>query len=70
MDLCCKMNPNIREEKIREKILKCLMDEIYDNIDILDNTNTNKITESSNRYKLAKQLEKKKKTNFNVDKCT
>lgn len=38
--------------------------EIYDNIDILDNTNTTKITESLNMYELAKQLEKKKKNHF------
>jgi len=58
MELCYKINPNMVEEEICEKILAGLPDEIYNKIDILDNTNISKITENLKRYELAKMVRK------------
>ncbi|KAL4127063.1 hypothetical protein QTP88_011261 [Uroleucon formosanum] len=69
MELCYKINPNMMEEEICEKILAGLPDEIYNKIEILDNTNITKITENLKRYELAKMVRKTdEKQNSNVDK--
>jgi len=69
MELCYKINPNMTEEEICEKILTGLPDEIYNKIDILDNTNITKITENLKRYELAKMVRKTDQNqNSNVDK--
>lgn len=68
-ELCYKINPNMTEEEICEKILTGLPDEIYNKIEILDNTNIAKITENLKRYELAKMVRKTdQKQNSNVDK--
>ncbi|KAL4153562.1 hypothetical protein QTP88_001395 [Uroleucon formosanum] len=69
MELCYKINPNMMEEEICEKILAGLPDEIYNKIEILDNINITKITENLKRYELAKMVRKTdEKQNSNVDK--
>lgn len=68
MELCYKINPNMMEEEICEKILAGLPDEIYNKIEILDNTNITKITENLKRYELAKMVRKTDvKQNSSVD---
>jgi len=63
------MNPNMMEEEICEKMLAGLLDEIYNKIDILNNTNITKITENLKRYELAKLVRKTdEKKNSTVDK--
>ena len=52
MELCYRINPNMREKKMSEKILVGLPDEIYNKIEILDNTNITKITKYLKRYEL------------------
>ncbi len=69
MELCYKINPNMIEEEICEKILAGLPDEIYNKIEILDNTNITKITDNLKRYELAKMVRKTdEKQNSNVNK--
>ena len=68
-ELCYKIDPEMREEEICEKILGGLTDEIYDKIEILDNTTINKLTDNLNRYELAKMVRKKEeKQNGDVEK--
>lgn len=59
----------MRKEEVCEKIFGGLPSEIYDKIEIIDNTNLNKITENLNRYELAKIFRKKKeKPNIEIEK--
>jgi len=68
-ELCNKVDPDMKEEEICEKILNGIPNEIYEKIEILDNSNIEKLTDNLVRYELAKMLRSNEdKTNTDVNK--
>lgn len=54
LELCYKINPFMTEEEICETVFTGLPDEIYNKIEILNNTNITKITEKLKKKRISK----------------
>lgn len=63
--MCYRMDKNIREDEICERILKGLPEAVYEKIGMIDNTTIDKISTNLERYELAKLVRQENNSNAN-----